>query len=119
MITDASDYGIGGILLQNRDNVLMPCAYASRKLLQTEKRYSVIEKECLAIVFALTKFAKYLLLTEFIVETDHKPLSFLQKVKAKNSRLMRWPLALQQYKFRVQAIPGRENVHGDSLSRLV
>lgn len=43
--TDASDLGLGAILLQEHDNELFPVAYASRKLLQREKAYSVMEKE--------------------------------------------------------------------------
>ena len=52
--TDASDYGIGAVLLQERQGVLMPCRYASRKLLPRETSYSAIEKEALAIVFAVS-----------------------------------------------------------------
>lgn len=117
--TDASGVGMGGVLLQMRDDKLMPCLYASRKLNDAERKYSVIERECLAIVFSLAKFSKYLLMSDFIVETDHRPLTFMTHGKAKNSRLMRWSLALQQYNFRIRAIPGRENHHADALSRLV
>ena len=51
---------------------------ASRKLVSREKNYSVIEKECMAIIWAIDKLRKYLFGTEFLLETDHKPLSFLQ-----------------------------------------
>ena len=117
--TDASGVGIGGVLLQVRDDTLMPCLYASRKLNEAERKYSVIERECLAILFSLGKFSKYLLLTEFVIETDHKPLTFMSQGKAKNSRLMRWALALQQYKFSIKPIAGKDNYHADVLSRLV
>ncbi|GFO29326.1 reverse transcriptase [Plakobranchus ocellatus] len=103
--TDASDSGIGGVLLQQWDDDLLPCAYVSRKLLDREKKYSIIEREMLAIVFALSGFAKYLLLTEFVVESDHRPLQYLQKGKANNSRLMRWSLCLQEFRFSIRAIP--------------
>ena len=49
--TDASDIGLGATLLQNRDRHIFPVAYASRKLLDREKRYSVMERECLEIVW--------------------------------------------------------------------
>ena len=116
--TDASDYGIGAVLLQQRDGVLKPCRYASRKLLPRESRYSTIERECLAIVFALSHFYKYLAMRQFVIQTDHKPLLFLKTRQAKNARLMRWALALQEYTFSIQAIPGKENCHADVLSRL-
>ena len=87
--TDASDTGIGAILLQEEGNVRMPVSYASRKLKSSERNYSTIEKECLAIVWAIQKFQRYLYGKQFILETDHEPLSYLQKSKIANARLMR------------------------------
>ena len=52
--TDASGYGIGTVLLQERQWVLLPCRYASRKLLPRETSCSAIEREALAIVFAVS-----------------------------------------------------------------
>ena len=115
---DASDTGIGAVLLQWRDGLLRPCAFASRKLLERERRYPIIEREGLAIVFAVKKFQRYLHFSRFIIETDHKPLQCMQAKKTTNSRIMRWALALQQFSFTIRAIPGSENVHADALSRL-
>ena len=61
--TDASDYGIGAVLLQERQGVLMPCRYASRMLLPSETSYSAIEREALAIVFAVSQFYKFIALS--------------------------------------------------------
>ncbi|KAK3084178.1 hypothetical protein FSP39_009620 [Pinctada imbricata] len=116
--TDASDKGIGAILLQERDGNKFPVAYASKKLLQREQNYSVIERECLAIVWAVMKFQSYLYGQEFLLETDHAPLVYLRRSKLGNSRLMRWALFLQTYKFRIIAIKGKDNVGADYLSRL-
>ncbi|KAK3768221.1 hypothetical protein RRG08_031753 [Elysia crispata] len=82
---DASQYAIGAVLMQQHDGVLLPCYYASRKLLDREVQYAIIEKECSAIVFALHTFAKYLLMRPFYIQTDHKPLTFLVQNKSRNS----------------------------------
>jgi hypothetical protein len=114
---DASDVGLGAVLLQEHEDGKYPVAYASRKLLPRERNYSVIEKECLAVVWGVSKFHRFLFGKEFDLETDHQPLTYLNKVKMQNSRLMRWALALQPYRMRIRAIPGRENVGADYLSR--
>jgi len=117
--TDASDVGVGAVITQEDDKgVKHPVAFASRKLLPRETRYSTIEKECLAIVWAVTKFQEYLYGREFILETDHQPLRYLGNAQYQNGRLMRWALTLQPYRFVIRAIHGRENVGADFLSRL-
>ncbi|GFO47906.1 reverse transcriptase [Plakobranchus ocellatus] len=106
------------VFLQDREGILMLCRYASRKLLSRERRYSAIEREALALVFAVTEFQRYLIFKHFLLQTDHKPLSYLRTGSPKNARLMRWALALQEFSFQVVHIPGSENVHADVLSRL-
>jgi len=115
--TDASGLGLGAVLLQYHEDVAHPIAYASRTLLSAEKNYSVIERECLGIVWAINKFKYYLLGQPFALEVDHKPLIYLNKFKGDNSRLMRWALALQPYRFSLAHIPGKENLGADLLSR--
>lgn len=115
--TDASEDGIGAVLLQLENDEKLPVAYASRKLQDREQSYAVIEKECLAVVWGVQKFHQYLYGHEFLLETDHQPLTYLDKSKTENSRLMRWALLLQQYRFRIVTIKGSDNVGADYLSR--
>jgi hypothetical protein len=115
--TDASSYGLGAVLLQEKSGILHPVMYSSKKLLDCQRRYSTIERECLAIVWALTKFSRYLVGRAFTLQTDHRPLTFLQSSKTKNNRLLRWALMLQEYKFVVQPISGQCNTIADLLSR--
>ena len=116
--TDASDVGIGAALCQRFDDGIFPISYASRKLLERERRYSVMEKECLALVWAIKKFDIFLHGQEFILQTDHQPLTYLNQAKFANDRIMRWALYLQGHRFRVEAIRGRDNVAADFLSRM-
>ena len=115
--TDASNRGIEGVLLQEEADCKLPVAYASRKLLPKEESYATVEKECLALIWAIQKFQRYLYGKYFIVETDHQPLLYLNKAKVSNARLMRWALLLQPYRFTIRAIKGSENVGADYLSR--
>ena len=115
--TDACDYGIGAVLCQEIDDHIRPISFVSRKLNKAEMNYSVIEKECLAIRWAISRFSEYLYGGKFIVKTDHAPLQWLRQNKNKNSRLMRWALELQQYDFSICYIRGSENLLADLLSR--
>ena len=116
--TDASDIGLGAVLLQDFEGEgRLPIAYASKKLLPRTRNYSVIEKECLGIIWGVEKFRKYLYGVEFLLETDHKPLSYMQTAKVLNPRIMRWAMKLQPYRFRIVAIRGRDNLGADYLSR--
>lgn len=117
--TDASNVGLGAVLLQEHGGVLMPVSYASRKLTDSERNYSSIEKECLSIVWAIYHFYRYLCGKEFVLQTDHQPLTYIKQMQNANSRLMRWALVLQNFSFRVQYIRGTENVAADILSRAV
>ena len=82
---DAKDSGVWAALLQRYEDGLFTKAYASKKLLN----YSVIERECLAIVFGIRKFQKYLYGAEFVLQTDHAPLSYIQRCKIESGRIMR------------------------------
>ena len=80
--TDASDHGIGAVLSQKDDNnEEHPVAYWSKKLLPREQKYSTIEKECLAIKLGICAFRVYLMGCPFIIETDHRSLQWMERLK--------------------------------------
>lgn len=115
--TDASSVGLGAVLLQEFEDVLHPVSYASRKLLEREKNYSSIECECLAIVWSIQKLSRFLWGVRFVLQTDHRPLTYLKTSHFKNSRIMRWALSLQEYAFDIEPVAGTNNVLADLLSR--
>ena len=118
--TYASNCGLGAALIQEHDEKYYPAAHGSKKLMSAERRYSTLKKECLAIVWGVSKFRLYLAGKPFILQTDHQPLTFLNDARLKNDRIMRWALALQGYDlYRVKDIPGKDNVLVDYLSRNV
>ena len=116
--TDASDHGVGAVLSQVDDaGEEHPVTFYSRKLLPREERYSTIEKECLVIKLGMQACKVYLLGRHFTVQTDHRSLEWLNRLKDNNARLTRWSLKLQQYSFDVQHRAGSANVNADALSR--
>lgn len=116
--TDASDRGIGAVLSQDgADGQEHPIAYLSRKLLTREVSYSAVEKECLAIVWGVQKLHTYLYGRSFTIQTDHQPLRWLNQIRDKNQRLLRWSLTLQQYRFVMEHRSGAANGNADGLSR--
>lgn len=116
--TDASSSSVGAVLMQRHEGVLHPVAYASRKLLAREVRYSTIEREALALVWAIQTFHVYLLGKRFVLQTDHQPLAYINSAKQTNSRVLRWSLLLTEYDFVVEYIKGSDNVGADYLSRI-
>ena len=113
---DASDTGLGGALLQEGQ----PVAFTSSTLSATEINYAPIEKECLAIKVACTKFYQYLYgKQDIVVHSDHQPLEtiFKKPLNKAPKRLQRMMLELQPFKFTVVYKRGKYMYLADTLSR--
>lgn len=116
--TDASDVGISGILQQvDEEGEVKIVSLTSRVLTKQEIRYTVTEKELLAIIFSLLKFRKYLIGVKFEILTDHKALTFMLNTPHHNARITRWVLFAQEYDFEIYHCKGSENVIADYFSR--
>jgi len=116
--TDASERAVGAVLSQcDESGDDHPIAYFSRKLLGREEKYSTVEKECLAIKLGIQAFRVYLMGRPFSIQTDHRSLEWLNRLKENNARLTRWSLMLQPYQFTVTHRAGKVNANADGLSR--
>ncbi len=86
---DASDNAIGSVLLQFVNKLYKPIAFASRKLSDTEKRYSALFSEFLSIVYAYDQFYSHVFGRKIKIFTDHEPLVTMSKLKKPFGRLGR------------------------------
>ena len=85
----------------------------------TQRRYSTYERELLAVVKACEFFRVFLIGVDFTLRTDHKALiGIFSSQLATSSRIVKWLLKLQPFKFFIEVIPGVENVVADALSRI-
>ena len=117
LTTDASDVGLGAVLTQQEDGREHVVAYTSRTLTKVEKRYSVTERECLALVWATRRFRVYLQGRHFLLRTDHNPLVHLRQSKDPRGKLARWMLELEALDYELRYQPGKSLPHADALSR--
>ena len=117
--TDASHTALGAVLTQEENGIDRPISYYSRKLNDAETRYTVTEKEALAIVAAVKHFAAYLYGKKFIILTDHAPLRYIFQYKATVPRITRWAVVLAQFDYEIIYKPGKAHLVPDALSRNV
>lgn len=122
---DASEFGIGCVIYHNYpDGSIKAYYHASRRLTLAERKYAQIEKEALALVFAVEKFRKYLFGREFTLYSDHQPLIYIFGSKTgipahTANRLQRWAVKLLDYSFIIKHTETSQFGHADVLLRLI
>ena len=79
--TDASNFGLGGVLSQIQDDVKRVVAYCSRALRPSQRRYYTTKREMLAAVAMCIHFRSYLRGAKFTLRMDHKSLVWLHRFK--------------------------------------
>ncbi|CAF1443856.1 unnamed protein product [Rotaria sp. Silwood1] len=124
MAADASNVGVGAVIFHRYPNGSeRVIAHASKTLTLTEKKYSQIEKEALALIFGVQKFDQFLRGRRFTLLTDHKPLITIFGSKngiptTSAKRLQRWALRLMGYSYDIQYRSTLQFGQADGLSRL-
>ncbi|WVZ89869.1 hypothetical protein U9M48_036220 [Paspalum notatum var. saurae] len=111
--TDASDFGLGVVLMQEGH----PVAYLSKHLSEQNSAPSTYEKECMAILMAVEKWRPYLQNGEFILRTDHKSLLYLTEQRASTKLQLKAVLKLMDLRYKIVYKKGCINVAADALSR--
>jgi len=102
VMTDASALGLGAVLSQKDDNGReIVIRYASQRTNDAERSYSATNLECLAVVWAVQYFRKYIAGTRFQIITDHSAITNLVKTQNPRGQTARWIIILQEYDYEI------------------
>lgn len=116
--TDASNIAVAAVLQQRVDNIWQPLSFFSRKLSPAERKYSAFDRELLGIYAAIKHFRYCVEGRQFIVFTDHKPLTHALLSKAERSPRQTNHLEfISQFTADIRHVSGKDNVVADYLSR--
>nr|VZI48759.1 unnamed protein product [Spirometra erinaceieuropaei] len=122
---DASNRGVGAVIFHTfPDGSEKAIMHASRTLTPAEKNYGQIEKQTLALLFAVKKFHKLLCGRPFTLWTAHKPLLTILGSKKDipvylASRIQRWATILLGYDFDIRYCRTTDFGQADALSCLI
>ncbi|KAG0420770.1 Retrovirus-related Pol polyprotein from transposon 17.6 [Dictyocoela roeselum] len=108
--TNASDKGIGSILLQD-DKVI---GFFSKKYNQQEQNYSVVEKEVFAIIKSIVHFKPIIYNAPITIMTDNKNIIYNGDL---SRRINSWKLILEEFDYKIVHIESAKKHEADILSR--
>jgi hypothetical protein len=93
----AQEHVIGAALTQENDGKEAIIAYVSQKLLDAETRYVFVEKLCLSLYYACTKFRPYILSSTCIVVSQHDIMKHMLHKPILSGRMGKWAYSLIEY----------------------
>ena len=111
LYTDACLTGFGASLLQNGKVARV----FSRRFSTSELNYTIVEKECYAIIRGLKIFRPLIGSNKVVVHIDNKNLTF--DTATSSSRAQKWKILLNEFNVEVIHVAGRDNAGSDFLSR--
>ncbi|MBW0523215.1 hypothetical protein O181_062930 [Austropuccinia psidii MF-1] len=96
-----------------------PVCYISKQIKPTEARYGASKMECLCLVWALETLHYYVYGSGFEVITDCNAVKLLLNMKTPNRHMLRWQIAIQEYRGKVNIVHKAANIHknADGLRR--
>ena len=119
LTTDASSNAIGAVIHQVINNTSKPISFFSVKLNTAQQKYSTFSREILAIYLAIRHFRHILEGRNFVVYTDHRPITYALHTKSDrySPREIRHLDYISQFTSDIRYIPGNDNTIADTLSR--
>ena len=89
---DASAKSTSGILSVIQDHKELTAEFYSRKITPAEQNYVATELEDLKVMAVILQFEGYLISSHFVVQPDHRALTFLDFAKRINPKISKWSL---------------------------
>ena len=117
LTTDASNNAIGGFLCQIEEDGPHPLEFFSKKLLESQSRYSTFDRELLGIFLSVKHFRHLVEGRELTIFTDHKPLTYLTTMKDPSPRQQKQICYITEFTSDIQHVAGKDNIVADYLSR--
>jgi len=109
--------GVGVILSQKEGKFEKVVAYASKSLMEAQRKFHPMEGECYVLIWGIMHFRQYLHMNHFILRTNYKPLEWLITVSDAHGKKNRWIDMLHDFSFKIIHRPGLKHTNVDALSR--
>lgn len=116
--TDASETALGACLGQmDESGCIHPISYWSKKLNPTQIKYTIYEKELLAIHDSIKSYKYYLFGNQFTIRCDNAAITKLKTLESPGNRVTRWFCEINRYNYKFDNIRSEDNQIADILSR--